>query len=328
MFDKTKTEKNEDKFFTLHDNINNQLKASTFYYNHGDKFYREYSDFISKLSQTFEGLKSYNQTNLASLIERQEQAATKAHNDEVFAANAEETIRVKSEELTNETRVFEEARTNFAKELQALDAKKLAKLKVKDQTQLQNFFGSLHRVFYADSADAFDWAKFKTAFEKDKLKDLRERLTNPKFGTITSDQISSIEKIRDDPYYTELAKNPKEGSSILPLLNYFRWFADAARANEKTTALTAEVANIRLDAPRRAESAKTEATLAAELKRSIQYMEELNSRLVRSADPFADEAKRIHRAGEEYDQHKAQLRTILSEEYESVQHIPRTVYSS
>jgi hypothetical protein len=327
MSDKTRAEKNEEKFFTLHDNINNQLKASTFYYNHGDKFYREYSDFITKLSQTFEGLKSYNQTNLQTLIQRQEQAATNAHNDEVFSTNAEETIRVKTEEATEATRLFEEARTNFGKELQTLDAKKLAKLKVKDQTQLQNFFGSLHRVFYADQAGEFDWAKFKTAFEKDKLKDLRARLEAPKFGTYTSDQITSMEKIRDDPYYTDFAKNPKEGASILPLLNYVRWFADAARANERATTLQNEVATIRLDAPRRAESAKAEAALAAELKRSIQYLEELNGRLVRSADPFADEAKRIHRAGEEYDQHKAQLRTILSEEYDSVQRVPRDVYS-
>jgi len=328
MFDKTKTEKNEEKFFTQYDNINNQLKASTFYYNHGDKFYREYSDFITKLSTTFEGLNSYSQQNLTGLYDRHEQAKTKAHNDEVFSANAEETIRVKTDELAQETRILDEARASFGKELAAIDAKKLAKLKVKDQTQLQNFFATLRSIFYPEQTDAFDWAKFKAAYEKDKLKDLRERLGNPRFETITSEQISAVERIRDDPYYTELAKNPKEGSSILPLLNYYRFFADAARAHEKTTALTTEIATIRLDAPRRAESAKTEAVLADDLKRNIQYLEELNGRLVRSADPFSDEAKRIHRAIEEYDQHKAHLRNVLTEGFESVQHVPRSVYSA
>jgi len=327
MSDKGKVEKNEQKFFTLYDNLNNQLKASNFYYSNGDKYYREYSDFISNLSHTYEGLKTYGQQNLTALKQREEQARNNAHNDQVFAANAEEAIRVKTDELTEQNRLFEQTRPQLATELQGLDAKKLTKLKVKEQTQLQNFFGTFHRVFYSDAADAFDWARFKTAFEKDKLKDMRERLGNPKFSSLTNEHIGALERIRDDPFYADLAKNPKEGSGIAPLVNYLRVFVDAARAHERVAILQTEIAQIKIDAPRRAETARTEAVLAEDLRRNIQYLEELNARLVRSAEPFADESQRARRGVEDYEQHKSEIRNSL-EEYRNVQHIPRHVYTT
>jgi len=113
----------------------------------------------------------------------------------------------------------------------------------------------------------------------------------------------------------------------LPLLNYLRQFVEAAKAHEKTVTLQNEVSTIRLDAPKRAENAKIEGALAEDLRRNIQYLEDLNNRLLKSAEPFAGEDKRTQQAVQDYEQHKAQLRNTINEEYGSVQHYPRSIYT-
>lgn len=328
MFDKGKVERNEEKFFTLHEATNNQLKASTLFYNNGDNYYREYEDFVRNLSRNFEGLKSYTTQNLTALKEKQEKARTQAETDRVFAESAEEQIRIKTEELSTLTRNFDESKASYDRELTALEPKKMAKLKVKDQTKLQDFFGAIHRVFYSDAAEPFDWAKFKTAFEKDKMKDFQARLGNPRYAQITEQQIEQLSALKDDAFYADLAKNPKEGSSILPILNYLRHFVDAARGQQRIAVLQREITDIKTNAPSRGENAKIQAQVAEGLRKNVAYLEELNNRLVRSAEPFGDESNRVHRAAEEYNQHKDQLRNTLAQFADNAQHLPRELYAS
>lgn len=291
MADRAKYERDEEEFFRKSENFAQQLSASHHYYTQGDKFNTEYSSLVNEFSRKLGDTKAYFANQHAQIAEQEREARRKAEEDEEFVRNIERNITEKTAEIETKKLVYEQNKAKLAEELKALDAKKLGKFKVKDQIQLQAFFSGIHNVFYAGEGD-FDWAKFKAAFEKDKTANLQARLGNPNFASFNQAKIDTLARLRNDPFYSELANKPKEGAGLLPLVNYLNYAVPAINAYVEFTNLERDIANIRLEGPAREESARTQHSLAKELQASLQYLNALNERFVNNLEPFKNEGSR------------------------------------
>jgi len=324
-----KVKENEDKFFNLQQNVNNQLKATAFSYDHGDKFYREYSDFVSQLTSTFEHLQAYCQTNLTNYAHTQEEAREKAVKDQDFYNKSEEFIKAKTDDLVKKNKFFDELKGKMKECFTPITAKKMAALKVKENPSLNNFFTVLFQTFYKDSKDPFEWNKFKSVALKSKnFDDFSNRLINADFASFTDEQLETLVKFKDDQGLNDYAKHKKEGEPLIHLINYLEFVGDVTRTQGELTKLRDEISRIESDAPRRKDRAKMEAGWAETLHDNIQYLDALNTRLVKSAEKFGDEVKRTNEMAEAYEQHKNQLRQTVNQEYGSVKNVPPTVYNA
>jgi hypothetical protein len=325
----TKVKENEDKFFEQQTTLNNQLKATTFSYNHGDKFYREYSDFVSQLTSTFEHLQAFCQQNLTNYAHSQEEAKAKAAKDLNFSNQSDEFIKAKTDDLIKKNKFLDELKSKMKDCFTPITAKKMAALKVKETPSLTNFFTVVFQTFYKDSKETFDWAKFKAvAFKSKNFDDFPNRLVNADFANFTQEQIDNLVKFREDQGLNEYAKNKKEGEPILHLINYLEFVSDVNKTQNDLTRLHDEITRIKADAPNRKDNAKVEASWGTALQENITYLDALNSRLVKSAEQFGDEVKRTNEMADNYEQHKNQLRQVINQEFTPVKNIPQTIYNA
>lgn len=302
MTDRAKLENLEEEFFRKTENFSQQLSAASHYYTQGEKFNSDYSSLVTEFSKKLNDTKTYFSSQHNQIAEQEREARRKAEEDEDFVRNIERNIAEKTAEAQTHRVTFDQSKGKLAEELKTLDAKKLGKFKVKDQTQLHSFFSGIHSVFYADQGE-FDWAKFKSAFEKDKTAALQARLGNPDFATFNQSKIDTLTRLRNDPFYSELANKPKEGAGLLPLVNYLNHVVPAVEAHNRFTTLEREVENIKFDGPKREESAKNNHLLAKELQASLQYLDGVNARFVNNLEPFKNEGSRKSEYEETFRQH-------------------------
>jgi len=325
----TKLKESEEKFATLHQNLNNNLKGTSFSYDHGDKFYREYSDFVSQLTSTFEHLQAFCQQNLTNYAHTQEEARAKAAKDQDFFNKSEEFIKAKTEDIIKKNKFLDELKNKMKDCFTTLTAKKMAALKVKETPALNNFFTVIFQIFYKDSKETFDWSKFKAvAFTSKNFDDFSNRLVNADFVSITQEQMESLAKLKEDQGLNDYAKSKKEGEPLLHLINYLEFVGDVNRTQLELTRLHDEISRIKADAPNRNNSSKMEAGWANALQENIHYLDSLNTRVVKTAEQFGDEVKRTNEMADAYEQHKKELRQLVNEQYGPVQNVPTSIYNA
>lgn len=327
MFDKGKAEGNEEKFFSLYKDVSNQLRATGISYNKGDEFYREYTEFISKLTSTFENLQNFCQQQSASYTKTQEESRTKAKKDADFNKDSEEFIKTKTDELIKKNKFLDEVRGKMKESLSKLEPKKISKLKVKETPSLNNVFSTIYQIFYKDAKTPFDWAQFKkVAILKDNMEDFQNRLINVDFASLTPEQLQSLSNIKEDAWMKDYTVSNKEGGALLELLNYLEFVRDAGAAQAEIADLQDKIHRIKADAPKRGEQAKIEANVAETLTENIKHLDQINHRMIHSAEPFAEEVKRTDEMFHAYDQHKHKLQEVIRQEYPRIQHVPRNLY--
>jgi len=329
MFEKGKVQSNEEQFFKLQADVNNRLQGTNSSYSNGDKFYAEYSSFIQKLTNTFEGLQAYCSENLTNYARSQEEARAKATKDGDFSKNAEEFIRSKTEDLIKKNKYLDELKGKLKESLAAVDAKKIAKLKVKETPALNTLFSALFTFYYKDAKEAFDWSKFKKeVVEKDALDDFQARLVNADYTIYTPEEINGLVALKDDPAIKDFSTGKKEGAPVMELLVFLDYVGETAKVQGEINRLQDEIHRIKEDAPRRAEAAKTEANWAEVLQDNITHLDSLNSRVVDSAKPFGNEVERTNQMVGLYEAHKNQVRDFINKEYSSIQRVPTGVYNA
>ncbi len=328
MFEKGRVQTNEDKFHGLHGDINARLQGASSSYSNGDKFYGEYSAFIQKLTNTFEGLQAYCSENLTNYARSQEEAKAKASKDGEFSKNAEEFIRSKTEDLIKKNKYLDELKAKLKEPLANLDAKKIAKLKVKETPALTTIFTSFFNFYYKDAKEAFDWAKFKKeVVEKDQLDDFQARLVNADYPSYSPEEINSLVVLKDDPAVKDFSTGKKEGAPIMDLLIFLDYVGETAKVQGEINRLQDEIHRIKDDAPKRAEAAKTEANWCEVLQENIVHLDNLNNRVVESAKPFGNEVERTNEMVRLFESHKASLRNFINNEFSAIQKVPGNVYN-
>lgn len=329
MFDKGKTEGNEEKFFGLYKDVANQLRATGISYSKGDEFYREYTDFISKLTTTFENLQNFCQQQSTSYARTQDEARQKSKKDGDFSKDSEEFIKTKTDELIKKNKHLDELRGKMKESLGKLEAKKIAKLKVKETANLNNMFTTIYQIFYKDAKTPFDWSSFKkNAVTKDNLEDFQNRLVNLDFSTLTQGDIQSLATLKDDPWIKDYVVSNKEGGALLELVNYLEFVRDAVATQSEIHDLQEKIQRIKTDAPKRSEQAKIEANAAEVLTENIKHLDAINHRMVKSAEPFAEEVKRTDEMFHSYEQHRNRLREVINHEYPRIQSVPQSLYKA
>jgi hypothetical protein len=326
MLDKGKVEKAEEKLVVLHNELANIMRATASSYTHGDKYYQDYSNFIATLTTTFSNLQNFSQIQTGKYVKRQDEVRARIAKNEDLTRNSGENERTQAEELTKHNTTLEELKIRMKETVGKLDAKLFGKLDVKKSEQLHDFFDALHQIFYKDSGAAFDWAKFKKDhIAKDNMADFQTRLGGYDFATSTPEEIETLGRMRDDPWLNDY-KTKKEGTSLVELSNYLTHVTDAAKSQAEIKRIQEEIARNKLDAPKREEATKADQDHVQFLQENVDYLNALHTRMIRSAEPFANEAKRTDAMIGDYEQHKQAIRDIVFTEYARVQAVPRTIY--
>lgn len=323
MFDKGKTETNEEKFFALYKDVANQLKATGISYTKGDEFYREYSEFISKLTDTFGNLQNFCQQQNTSYVRNQEESRAKAKKDADFAKDSEEFIKARTDDLIKKNKFLDELRGKMKEGLAKLDAAKIAKLKVKETPNLNNMFNTIFTIYYKEQ---FDWSKFKKSIVADKTEEFQSKLVNIDFATLTPENIQNLSAIKDDPGLNAFVSNDKQGGAILEIINYLEFVKEAVATQNEINDLQDKIHRIKIDAPKRGELAKIEAQRAEVLTQNIDHLNAISAKVVKNADRYADEVKRVDEMVEMYDKHKNKLHSLIGNEYPRIQQVPRNIY--
>mmetsp|Transcript_22996 Transcript_22996/g.19961 ORF Transcript_22996/g.19961 Transcript_22996/m.19961 type:complete len:148 (+) Transcript_22996:214-657(+) len=122
-----------------------------------------------------------------------------AKNDEEFSDKAKGVMEQKTNGLVQKRKHLDALKSKMRGLLNNLNAKKLSKLPVDSNENLQKFFRLIWDIYYAKdytkSANtvAFDWKNFKKhAFLKDKCDDFVTRLVQIDFAALSANQIEEI----------------------------------------------------------------------------------------------------------------------------------------
>lgn len=333
MLDKGKVEKNEEKLVTLHNEVSNILRATSKSYEHGDKYYKDYSTFIATLTTTFANLRNFSEIQTGKYTKRQEEVRARIAKNEDLIKNAEKYEREQTEEKVRQTTLLDGHRTRMTEALAKVDAKLLGKLEIKKNQQLADFFDALSHVFYKEEnlpdqpAHSFDWAKFKKAHvSNDNLEDFRRRLGQVDLNNLTNEDSETLTRMRDDPWLDNYVKTDKNGTTITGLTEYLVYVNEAIKANNEVKRINEELLRNKVDGPKREELLKADLLQNQFYQEHIDYLKALNTRMLESAKPFTDEDKRTDAMIGDYEQHKQRIRGLVFPDFAKYQAVPKTVY--
>ncbi len=325
---KSRVNNNEDIFFDIVQVLNQKLEATSTSYQDGDKFYHEYSEFISKLTGTFEGLQIYYQQNRSIYQNSKEYSNMKRKSDLEFIDTADGSIKDKTEELISKQNHLDDLLRRIKTPLEVIDYRKVAKLDVQENESLNNFFTVLFQIYYGDSRESFDWAQFrKEDVQKEKLKGFQSRLINADYTNMTPEQIDTLVRLKDDPEILKLSKNKKLGAPLVDLLVYLNYVGDIVKTQEEIRTLQYDICVIKHDKPKREGRAEIESHMMGVKQENIKYLENMNNEFLERAKIFAkvvgdtDEMIRV------FKEEKVKVGKMIEKEYSrEIQHISEGVY--
>lgn len=326
MGDKSKVLSNQDTFNSLQREVERKLQATTYSYNNGDQFYREYADSFAQLISTFETLQNYCQNNLTKYHTEQQEAIAKAAKDKDISEKSDDFIRAKTEDLIKKNKVLDEIKNQMKTPLSEIKPAALAKLPADKMPGLNSLFSTIFQLFYKDAKDAFEWKKFSTVAIKKNYDDFQNRLVNTDYAEIPSDQLATLSAFKDNAELKDFSTNKKEGESVFKLLSYLHYVGEINKNQLEIARLQEEIARIRADAPKRKENAKTEAEWAEGLKINISHLDSINARIAKAIEPYSNGAETTDALVDSYEQHKKNLKNQITQEYLRVAQVPEGVY--
>ena len=326
FIDKSRVHNNEEIFFNILQVLNQKLEATSANFKDRDRFYHEYANFISKLTGIFEGLQIYYQQNRLIYQSSKEYSKTKVTSDLEFIENADKSIKDKTEELISKQSHLEDLIRRMETPLEVIDYKKVAKLDVQENESLNNFFTVFFQMYYGDSRESFDWAKFKKEdVQKEKLTDFKSRLIQADYTNFTPEQLDTLVRLKDDPEIFKLSKDKKLGAPIVDLLAYLNYVGDIVKTQEEIRTLQYDICVIKHDKPEREGRAEIEAHAMEVKQENIEYLEKMNNDFLERAKVFGRLVRDTDEMIRTFKEERSEVAKIIAKEYWEIQHVPENV---